>query len=191
MTPRDPLRDKLRQIRAVEPSPELEARLMQRLAAERRAEQSSEQSKSRASSWVSNLRISLPALASVAVAAHFAWHDPSPEALPFTEHRLELPSDGALKVPLSFSLDEHDTEFATLRLDVPHGLSLSALHESVTLAEPDCHHHGCVYEFVHPTTSVAPHVEVHVTKPGRYQVKVEHQSTSKLLREVVVVHASR
>lgn len=192
MTPRDPLSSELRKLQSVEPTPELEVRLMRALVAEERAESTkARQRHTRRAAWISNLRLSLPALASVAIAAHLVWHDPSVEHVSFTEYRLELSPEGNVTLPLSFSLDEHDAEFATVRLDVPHGVSVSAMNETVKASQPDCHSKGCIYEFLHPTTSLAPHVEVRVAKPGRYRVEVEHESDSKLLRQVFVVHASR
>jgi len=191
MTPNDPLREALKNVRSVEPSPELEARLMRALVdAERQENNRTQQRRRRRSTWFSHLRLSLPALASMAIAAHLVMLDAGSEDA-FVEHRIDLPDVGHAALPLSLSLDEHDSEFASVRMALPHGIRVSPSSRALSTSEPSCHSAGCVYEFLHPTTAEAPPLEVHVDRPGMYRVEVEHASDSKRLREIIVVHASR
>jgi hypothetical protein len=191
MKPNDPLREALKNVRSVEPSPELEARLMRALVdAERQENAANQERRRRRSTWVSHLRLSLPALASVAIAAHLVMFDAAGEDA-FVEHRVDLPDVGHVALPLSLSFDEHDSEFASVRMALPHGIRVSPSSQALSTSEPSCHSAGCVYEFLHPTTAEAPPLEVHVDEPGMYRVEVEHASDSKRLREIIVVHASR
>jgi hypothetical protein len=191
MKPNDPLRDALKNVRSVEPSPELEARLLRALAdAEKQEEAENQERRRRRSGWLSHLRLSLPALASVAIAAHLVMLDTGGEDA-FVEHRIDLPDVGHAALPLSLSLDEHDSEFASVRMALPHGIRVSPASQALSTSEPSCHSAGCVYEFLHPTTPEAPQLEVHVDKPGRYRVEIEHASDSKRLREIIFVHARR
>lgn len=193
MTPDNDLSKALRKVRDVVPDADLETRMMQALVREERAEQKRERERiRRRAARLNHFRLSLPALASVAIAAHLVWQDPSAEEMSFTEHRIVLTDSGESALPLSLALHAHDTEFAMVRLDVPHGISVSpSLHAALEAASPDCHQAGCIYEFLHPTDSAIPRIEVRVQKPGRYRLEVEHESNSKLLRQVFVVHASR
>jgi hypothetical protein len=192
MKQRDPVREALQQVRDVSPSPELEARVMRALVEAEREETALARKKDqRRSTWLSHFRLTLPALASMAIAAHLALVDPTQEDALFKEHMLELPDVGHGALPLLLSLDEHDSEFASVRLDVPHGVRVSPSNQAFSASEPSCHSEGCIYEFLHPTGSEEPHLEVHVDEPGRYRVEVEHASDSKRLREIIVVHASR
>jgi hypothetical protein len=192
----DPLHQALREVGSVEPSDALVSRLLRALVdAERREQAAAQEKRRRRNTWLSHFRLSLPALASVAIAAHLVLVVPTteeamPEAL-FAEHRVELPEQGHAALPLLLSLAEHDSEFASVRLDVPHGVEISPSDQAISASEPSCHRAGCVYEFVHPTSTEHPHLEVRVQKPGRYLVGVEHASTTKRLREIIVVHASR
>jgi len=192
MKQRDPVREALRQVRDVAPSPELEARVLRALVdAEKRETALAQHKRRRRSTWLSHLRLSLPALASMAIAAHLVLVDPIPEDALFEEHQLDMPDVGHGALSLSLSLNEHDSEYASVRLDVPHGVRVSPSNQAISASEPSCHSEGCVYEFLHPTTADEPHLEFHVERPGRYRVEVEHASDSKRLREIIVVHASR
>ncbi|MFT3921353.1 MAG: hypothetical protein QM778_02340 [Myxococcales bacterium] len=192
MKSNDPLRRALKNVRLVEPTPELEARLLRALVdAERQENAAAQERRRKRSTKFSHLRLSLPALASMAIAAHLVLLDPTGGEEPFVEHRIELPDEGHAALPLILSLDQHDAEFASVRMDLPHGLKVSPTSQVLHTAEPSCHSAGCVYEFLHPTTAEAPPLEVHVEKPGMYRVEVEHASDSKRLREIIVVHASR
>ena len=87
MKPNDPLREALKNVRSVEPSPELEARLMRALVdAERQENAETQERRRRRSTRLSHLRLSLPALASMAIAAHLVLLDAGGEDA-FVEHR--------------------------------------------------------------------------------------------------------
>jgi len=187
----DPVRQALKEVRAVEPSPELEARLLRALEEAEKQENAEKKERSRRrSSWLSHLRLSLPALASVAIAAHLVMLDTGGEDA-FVEHRINLPDVGHAALPLTLSLDEHDAAFASVRMALPHGIRVSPSNQALSTATPNCHSAGCVYEFLHPTSAEAPQLEVHVDEPGMYRVEVEHASNSKRLRQIIVVHAHR
>lgn len=191
MKPNDPLREALKNVRSVEPSPELEARLLRALVnAERQENTEAQERRRRKATRLSHLRLSLPALASMAIAAHLVLVDAGGEDA-FVEHRIDLPDVGHAALPLSLSFDEHDSEFASVRMALPHGIRVSPSSQALSTSEPSCHSAGCVYEFMHPTTAEAPPLEVHVDKPGMYRVEVEHASDTKRVREIIVVHASR
>jgi hypothetical protein len=191
------LEQALEKARALEPSQALKARLEQALVRAEHAERahSLERMKKRAN-LVSHLRLALPALGSLAVAAHLLLVEPEfsveePEFAGVAEHVVDMPEQGHVAIPLSLSLDEHDSEYAAVRLGVPHGVRVTPSDQAISARQPDCDHTGCVYEFVHPTGAAAPHVEVRVEKPGRYRVDVQHASETKTMREIIVVHARR
>ncbi len=191
MTAGDPLRQALKEVRKVGPSPDLEARLLRALAeAEKRERVEKKDRCRRRMGWLGQLRVGLPALASVAIAAHLVVLDTGREHA-FVEHRIDLPDVGHAALSLSLSLAEHDAAFASVRMALPHGIRVSPLSQALSKAAPDCHRAGCVYEFLHPTAVEGPQLEVHVDEPGMYRVEVEHASDSKRLREIIVVHAQR
>jgi len=194
MKPNDPLHAALTKVRSVEPTPELEARMLKALVEAEEQENSAKQElRRRRSPWFSHLRLSLPALASMAIAAHLVLLDPSSSEETFetfVEHRIDMPEQGHAALPIALSLAQHNAKFASVRMDLPHGIKVSPASRVLHTGEPSCHQAGCVYEFMHPTTATPP-LEVHVEKPGMYRVEVEHASESKRLREIIVVHASR
>ena len=101
MSSGDPLRQALKEVRSVEPSPELEARRLRALSdAEKQEKAEQKQRSRRRSHWLSHLRLSLPALASVAIAAHLVLLDTGGEDA-FVEHRINLPDVGHAALPLS------------------------------------------------------------------------------------------
>lgn len=185
----DALDRALRKLRSMRPSPEFTGRLAQSLAD---AERKSKTSKAHrmGSALHRRLVITLPALASVAVVTHLLIAEPPFDASRVAEHTVELPEGGAAALDLGLWLDQHEADFASVRVHVPHGLKLTPSPEAQS-QDTDCHDTGCVHEFLHPTDDDAPHVRVEVSRPGRYRMKVEHASEGRRVREVFVVHARR
>lgn len=185
----DPLSRALRKLRSMRPSPDFTARLAESLA---EVDRQTKATKARGVGTALHRRlvITLPALASVAVATHFLISEASFDASRVAEHTVELPEGGPAELDLGFWLDQHEAEFASVRVDVPHGLKLTPSPEAQSEAT-DCHATGCVHEFLHPTDDEAPHVRVEVSRPGRYRMEVEHASEGRRVRELFVVHARR
>jgi hypothetical protein len=185
----DPLDRALRKLRAMRPSPEFAARLAESLT---EVDRQTKVSKARriGSALHRRLGITLPALASVAVATHLLISEPSFDASRVAEHIVELPEGGAAALDLGFWLEQHEADFASVIIHVPHGLKLTPSPEAQGEAT-DCHDTGCVHEFLHPTDDEAPHVRVEVSLPGSYHMKVEHASEGRRVQEVFVVHARR
>jgi hypothetical protein len=185
----DPLDRALRKLRSLRPSPEFAARLAESLAEVDRKTTTS-RARRVGSALHRRLVITLPALASVAVAAHLLIAERSFDASRIAEHTVEIPAVGPAALDLGLWLDQHEADFASVRVHVPHGLKLTPSPEAQS-EETDCHATGCVHEFLHPTDDEAPHVRVEVSRPGRYHMKVEHASDGRRVREVFVVHARR
>ena len=189
MSADDPLNRALRQLRSMRPSPEFGARLAQSLTEVDRAKKQSKASRL-GSALHRRLVLTLPALASVAVVTHLLISEPTFEASRIAEHTVDLPEGGAAALDLGLWLDQHEADFASVRVHVPHGLKLTPSPEAQAEATA-CHASGCVHEFLHPTDDEAPHVRVEVREPGRYRMNVEHASEGRRVREVFLVHARR
>jgi hypothetical protein len=188
MRANDPLDRALRKLRSLRPSPEFASRLAESLAEVDRNKAS--KARRMGSALHRRLVITLPALASVAVAAHLLIAGPSFDASRTAEHTVEIPESGPGALDLGLWLDQHEADFASVRVHVPHGLKLMPSPEAQSEAT-DCHDTGCVHEFLHPTDDEAPHVRVEVSRPGRYHMTVEHASEGHRVQELFVVHARR
>jgi len=157
----DRLEEVLKNVRALEPSDALKARLEHALLAAERSERTRMlEARHKRAAWLGHLRLSLPAFASVAIAAHLLVAQPDYEPSIVAEHRLDMPEQGHGALPLSLSLGEHDSEFAAVRLGVPHGMRVTPSDQAISARRPSCNREGCVYEFVHPTGTLLPHLEV-------------------------------
>jgi hypothetical protein len=190
--PDEKLERAFQKLRALEPSATLEARLEDALLKAERHERSRlRETHNKRAAWLGHVRLSLPALASMAIASHLLFVEPNLDDAFVAQHHLDLPDEGHAALPLSLALDAHDSPFASIRLDVPHGMRVTPSERAISTGQPNCHRAGCVYEFVHPTGTDLPHLEVRVEKPGRYRVEVEHASERKTMREIIVVHAHR
>jgi hypothetical protein len=185
----DPLSRALRRLRSLRPSPGFAERLERSLAEADRTQQNA-----RGHRWGNALHrrlvLTLPALASVAVVTHLLLSEPAFDASRVAEHVVDMPEVGPAALDLGLWLDQHDADYANVRVHVPHGLRLTPSPEAQNRAK-NCHETGCVHEFVHPTGDDAPHVRIEVVKPGSYSMKVEHASEGHRVREVFVVHARR
>jgi len=188
MSRNDDLSRGLRKLRGLRPAPDFAERLERSLVAVDRAERIAPPKPRRLRDALhGNLLLTLPALASMAVAAHLLIAEPSFDVSRVAEHTVEIPEGGQAALDLGLWLEHHEADFASVRLHVPHGLTLtdSAAKDS----SPDCHDTACIYEFMHATDDAAPHVRVEVSTPGRYRMKVEHTSEGRRVHEVFVVHA--
>jgi len=188
MKPDDDLSRGLRKLRALRPLQEFPERLELGLINVDRQERSAPPKPRRLRDALhGNLLLTLPAFASVAVAAHLLISEPSFDVSRVAEHTVEIPEGGHAALDLGLWLDHHQAEYASVRLHVPHGLTLTNSHEKDR--DPECHDTACIYEFMHPTDEQAPSVRVEVRTPGRYRMKVEHASEGRRVHEVFVVHA--
>jgi hypothetical protein len=185
----DPLSRALRKLRSMRPSPDFAARLSQSLAEADRVKKQTKASRM-GSALHRRLVLTLPALASVAVATHLLISEPTLDASHIAEHIIEIPAIGPGALDLGLLLHHHEADFASVRVHVPHGLKLTPSPEAQDEATA-CHASGCVHEFLHPTDDEAPHVRVEVSEPGRYRMNVEHASEGRRVREVFLVHARR
>jgi len=178
----------LRKLRALRPSQDFPEKLERSLQAVDRAERIAPPKPRRLRDVLhGNLLLTLPAFASVAVAAHLLISEPSFDVSRVAEHTVEIPEGGHAEVDLGLWLEHHEADFASVRLHVPHGLTLT--DSAAKDRNPDCHDTACIYEFMHPTDELAPPVRVKVRTPGRYRMKVEHASEGRRVHEVFVVHA--
>lgn len=188
MRPDDDLSRGLRKLRSLRPSAQLPERLEHALAAAERAERSARPSpRGLRERLHGKLLLTLPAFASVAVAAHLLISEPGFHVSRVAEHNVEIPEGGHAALDLGLWLEHHEADFASVRLHVPHGLRLTDSAEKDR--DPSCHDTACIYEFMHPTSDLAPPVRVEVQRPGRYRMKVEHASQGRRVHEVIVVHA--
>lgn len=188
MKPDNDLSRGLRKLRSLRPSQDFPDRLERSLLAVDRAERSAPPKPKRLRDALhGNLLLTLPAFASVAVAAHLLIAEPSFDVSRIAEHTVEIPEGGHAALDLGLWLDHHEADFASVRVHVPHGLTLTDSAEKDR--DPDCHDTACIYEFMHPTDELAPPMRVEVRTPGRYRMKVEHASEGRRVHEVFVVHA--
>lgn len=188
MKPDSDLTRGLRKLRSLRPAEDFPERLERSLiAADRERRCATPRPRRLRDTLHGNLLLTLPAFASVAVAAHLLIAEPSIDVSRIAEHTVEIPEGGHAAIDLGLWLEHHEADFASVRLHLPHGLKLT--DSSVKDSDPDCHDTACIYEFLHPTDEVAPPVRVEVHTPGRYRMKVEHASEGRRVHEVFVVHA--
>jgi hypothetical protein len=192
MTKRDPLARALSRLRDIEPPVELADRLdlaLRQAEARERSEAARRPEGGARRALGRNLLLFVPALASMAVALHLVVAEPAFDVGRTAEHALDLPSHGHGSLSVDLLLDEHDTDYAAVRMHLPRGVSLA--DAGGTRKAASCEEFGCIYEFMHSTAADAPPLELRVAGPGRYRVHVEHASKDRRVQEVLVLHARR
>lgn len=198
-----PLRAEARRLRALQPSPEFQARLHTALrahdvAAEQQAQAAAEPSRRH---WLARegsrnvtrlAALAVPMLASAVLIAH-AVLDDSVELQQVTRSiEVTLGDQDQSWFDLGLVTHHHNGCEATLHVEVPSEVSVLATgHVSTGDGPPRCAGEQCLYRFTQPE----PHpdrvpVQIGIRAPGEYKIRIKHVSDMAHVQEDVLVRAS-
>jgi hypothetical protein len=196
-----PLRAEARRLRTLQPSPDFQTRLhtallTQDAASDKEPALAAEHSRRH---WLPGDRsvlklaaLGVPMLASAVLIAH-AIIDENVEPQRLTRTiEVTLDDQGQSWFDLGLVSQPHNGRAATLHVEVPSELSVLATdHVSPEDVSPRCAAEQCMYRFTQP----APHpdrvpVQIGISAPGEYKIRVKHVSQVAHVQEDVLVRAS-
>jgi hypothetical protein len=107
------------------------------------------------------------------------------------EYSVTLPSEGAVSIPLPWSLHEHPRGAGKVSVETPadQSHSLSAFNPAPSVS--NCGNSNCVHEWHAPIHPADGPLNVEIKSPGRYEFHVTHESGEQRSKGLFVVNVAR
>jgi hypothetical protein len=106
------------------------------------------------------------------------------------ERSVDLPLDGDAWTDLDLWTHHHADQPAVVHVEVPENVSVSYVGSDGNAEERQCQEARCVHRFTHRHGNGVP-LRVAVAQPGRYEIRVHHESNEARVRERFVLTAMR
>lgn len=142
--------------------------------------------------WLLGALVAAPALAALAVVLQ-VWDGGSAELSPIQrseERAVDLPEDGHAWTDLDLWTHHHEDEPMVVHLEVPENVRVRMPGDDGGPTERSCEQDRCIHRFTHRHGDELP-LGVAVAQPGRYVIRVRHESNEAMVDEHFVLTALR